>query len=66
MHGAQLMMTNNIEEATDVIEDVMASTPGFGFGYIVTWVAYHVLGDKDKAVAATANHFRITRVLYNC
>jgi tetratricopeptide (TPR) repeat protein len=61
LHGAQLMMANHIEEAIKVIEDVMATTPGFGFGYIVTWDAYHVLGEKDKAVAAAANHFRITR-----
>ena len=37
------------------------STPGFGFGYIVVWQAYHVLDERDKTIAAAANHFRITR-----
>lgn len=61
LHGAQLMMANKNAEAIKVIEDVMASTPGFGFGYIATWDAYHVLGEKDKAIAAAANYFRITQ-----
>jgi TolB-like protein/Flp pilus assembly protein TadD len=61
LYGAQLMMVNEFQESVTVIEDVMASTPGFGFGYGVSWNAYHQLGDKDKAIAAAANLFRITR-----
>ena len=61
LYGAQLMMVNDFQESVTVIENVMASTPGFGFGYDVIWVAYHVLGEKDKAIAAAANEFRITR-----
>ncbi len=61
LHGAQLLMIDDPRGAIKVIEDVMASTPGFGFGYIITWVAYHLLGEKDKAIAAAANDFRITR-----
>jgi tetratricopeptide (TPR) repeat protein len=60
MHGAQLLMIDDLHGAIKVIEDVMASTPGFGFGYDIIWVAYHVLGEKDKAIAAAANLFRIT------
>ncbi len=61
LHGAQLLMIDDPHGAIKVIEDVMASTPGFGFGHMITWVAYHVLGEKDKAIAAAANDFRITR-----
>ena len=61
LHGAQLLMIDDPRGAIRVIEGVMASTPGFGFGYTITWVAYHVLGEKDKAIAAAINDFRITR-----
>ncbi len=61
LHGAQLLMIDDPHGAIKVTEDVMASTPGFGFGYTITWVAYHVLGEKDKAIAAATNDFRITR-----
>ncbi len=61
LYGAQLMMINDHQGAINVIEDVMASTPGFGFGYVVTAVAYDALGEEDKAIAAAANDFRITR-----
>jgi TolB-like protein/Flp pilus assembly protein TadD len=61
LSGAQLLMIGDFQGAVRVIEDVMASTPGFGFGYFITWQAYHVLGEKDKAIAAAANHFRVTR-----
>ncbi len=61
LYGAQLMMVNDLQESVTVIEDVMASTPGFGFGYGVIWGAYYLLGEKDKAIAAAASHFRITR-----
>jgi len=60
LHGGQLLMIDDLHGAIRVIEDVMASTPGFGFGYDIIWVAYHVLGEKDKAIAAAANLFRIT------
>jgi tetratricopeptide (TPR) repeat protein len=61
LHGAQLFMIDNYHEAVRVIEEVHASTPGFGFGYLVLWQAYHALGEKDKSIAAAANHFRVTR-----
>jgi TolB-like protein/Flp pilus assembly protein TadD len=61
MHGTQLLMIDDLHGAIKVIEDVMASTPGFGLGYTTTRIAYHVLGEKDKAIAAAANEFRITR-----
>ena len=61
LHGAQLLMANDSQGAVKVIEDVMASTPGFGFGYIVIWQAYHLLDERDESIAAAANHFRITR-----
>ena len=37
----------------------MASTPGFGFGHGVLSFAYHELGERDKAIAAAANNFRV-------
>jgi hypothetical protein len=38
----------------------MSSTPGFGFGYdILSW-AYHELGERDKAIAAAVNKFRVS------
>jgi serine/threonine-protein kinase len=61
LYGAQLMLVNNLQESVAVIEDVLASTPGFGFGYATIWIAYHVLGEKDKAIAAAANNFRVTQ-----
>jgi len=54
-------MIDDYQGAIDVIEEVMASTPGFGFGHIIIWQAYHELGQKDKAIAASASHFRVTR-----
>ena len=61
LYGAQLMMIDDFHGAVREIEDVIASTPGFGFGYLFTWQAYHALGERDNAIAAAANLFRITR-----
>ena len=61
LHGAQLFFIDDFQGAVKVIEDVLASTPGSGFGYDITWVSYHYLGENDKAIAAAANHFRVTR-----
>ena len=61
LYGAQLLFIDDFHGAVRVIEDVMASTPGFGFGYIITWQAHHALGERDKAIAAAADHFRVTR-----
>ena len=61
LYGAQLLMSGDSQGAVDVIEDVRASTPGFGFGFIILWQAYDALGEKDKAIAAAANNLRITR-----
>jgi len=61
LYGAQLLMIDDYRGTVRVIEDVHAATPGFGFGYLVMWRAYHALGEKDKSIAAAANHFRVTR-----
>ncbi len=39
----------------------MSTSPGFGFGYIILWQAYHELGEYDNAIQAAINHFRVTR-----
>jgi tetratricopeptide (TPR) repeat protein len=59
MHGVQLLMAGDLPGAIRVTEEVMASTPGFGFGYSTLIRAYHYLGEKDKAIAALANEFRV-------
>jgi len=58
MHGVQLYMTGDHQGGAGVIEDVIASTPGFGFGFGVLWDFYHRQGEKDKAIAATVNTIR--------
>jgi TolB-like protein len=61
MHGTQLCMIGDFQGCIRVIEDVMASNPGFGFGYgQVAW-AYHQLGEYDKAIAAMANAIRVKK-----
>jgi predicted Zn-dependent protease len=55
MYGTQLCMIDDFQGCVRVIEDVMASTPGFGFGLGTLVWAYHWLGEKDKAIAALAN-----------
>ena len=50
LYGAQLMMINEHQKSVDVIERLMESAPGFGFGHIVTWQAYHELGETEKAI----------------
>ena len=60
LYGAQLYFVNDYQGSVRVIEDVLASTPGFGFGYDTIWVAYQRLGEYDKAIAAAANYFRVT------
>jgi TolB-like protein/cytochrome c-type biogenesis protein CcmH/NrfG len=59
LHGVQLFMADDLQGSIRVIEDVLASTPGFGFGYWNLVGAYHFLGEKDKAIAASANVHRI-------
>jgi len=61
LYGAQLSFIDDFHGAVRVIEDGMASTPGFGFGFAITWQAYHALGERDKAITAAANRFRVTR-----
>lgn len=63
LHGVQLLMIDDFRGCIRVIEDVMASTPGFGFGYYNLMLAYHYLGEKDKAITALANHFRVSKNL---
>lgn len=60
MYGTQLCMIDDLQGCIQVIEDVMASTPGFGFGHGALVWAYHWLGEKDKAIAALANELRIS------
>ncbi len=60
LHGTQLCMAGDLPGCVEVIEEVMASTPGFGFGHNVLVYAYHNLGEHDKAIAAQANVFRVT------
>jgi len=60
MHGGQLLMAGDLQGCVRVIEDVMATTPGFGLGYGVLSIAYRRLGEEDKSIAASANGFRIS------
>jgi len=59
MHGAQLCMARDLHGCIRVIEDVLASTPGFGFGHGWLGWAYHLLGEQDKAIAAAADAIRV-------
>ena len=61
LHAVQLMMSDDYEGAVKVAEDVMASTPGFGFGHSTLWQGYFLLGDYDKAIGSAGNFFRRTR-----
>jgi len=54
LHGVQLFMADDVQGAIRVTEEVLASTPGVGFGYWTLIHAYHYLGEKDKAIAAAA------------
>ena len=60
LHGVQLLMAGDLQGAIRVTEEVMASTPGFGFGHSTLVWAYHRLGEKDKAIAALVNEFRVS------
>jgi tetratricopeptide (TPR) repeat protein len=59
LHGAQLFMADDLQGSLRVTEEVLASTPGFGFGYGTLEAAYHHLGEEDKAIAAAANFYRV-------
>jgi TolB-like protein len=59
LHGVQLVMAGDLQGSIRVTEDVLASTPGFGFGYWTLIHAYHYLGEKDKAIAAAAEEHRV-------
>jgi TolB-like protein/Tfp pilus assembly protein PilF len=60
LYGAQLMMIDEYQQSVDVIEEVMSTTPGFGFGHNTNWICYHQLGERDKAIASAAKFFRLT------
>ena len=60
-HGTQLCMVDDFQGCVHVVEDVLASTPGFGHGYGALVLGYHHLGEKNKAIAARADQFRINR-----
>jgi tetratricopeptide (TPR) repeat protein len=59
VHGVQLLMADDLQGAIRVTEEVLASTPGFGFGYYTLINAYHYLGEEDKAIAAAAEEHRV-------
>jgi len=59
LHGVQLFMAGDLQGSIRVTEDVLMSTPGFGFGYWTLIHAYHYLGEKDKAIAAAAEEHRV-------
>lgn len=59
LHGIQLFMADDLQGSIRVTEDVLASTPGFGFGYFTLELAYHFLGEQDKAIAAAAKIYRV-------
>jgi len=61
LHAVQLLIIDDFDGAMKVAEDVMASAPGFGFGYGVLRQGHHALGAYDKAIAADADFFRYTR-----
>ncbi|GAG78265.1 unnamed protein product, partial [marine sediment metagenome] len=61
LHGVQLCMAGDLEGCIRVIEDVLASTPGFGFGHGALRYAYRKLGEEDKSIAAMATDFRLTK-----
>lgn len=60
LYGVQLNMVDDFERAARVAEEVIASTPGFGFAYLVLATAYHLTDEWDRAIAAMANEFRHT------
>ena len=59
LHGVQLLMADDLQGAIRVTEEVLASTPGFGFGHWTLVDAYHYLGEKDKVIAAVADAIRV-------
>ena len=59
LHGVQLLMAGDLQGSIRVTEDVLASTPGFGFGYWTLEKAYHYLGEEDKAIAVSALLYHI-------
>jgi len=61
LHGTQLGMAGDLQGCIRVIENTLAAMPGLGFGHGVLSWAYHNLGEEDKAIAAEANNFRITK-----
>jgi tetratricopeptide (TPR) repeat protein len=61
MYGTQLCMIDDFQGCIRVIEEVMVSNPGFGFGYSQVSFAYHQLGEDDKAIAAMANEIRVAK-----
>lgn len=60
LHGVQLNMAGDIQGSIRVIEDVMASSPGFGFGHGALAYGYHLLGEQEKAIAALATDIRLS------
>jgi len=59
LYGVQLCMIDDLQGCVRVTEEVLASTPGFGFGYRTLVWAYNALGQKDKAIAALVDNLSI-------
>lgn len=61
LHGARLLMIDDLQGCVDVIRRVHSDYPGFGFGHLVVWQAYYGMGNEPEAIAAAGRHFRLTR-----
>lgn len=60
LSGIQLVMIDQFEDAVLVSDQVLQSTPGFGFGYVTLFLAHHYLGNKEASLRAFANFLRHT------
>lgn len=59
LRAAQLMGTQRCPESIEKVDEIMAAAPGFGFGYILNWQCYYVLGNYEASLAAAVSHFRV-------
>jgi tetratricopeptide (TPR) repeat protein len=58
LYGVQLHMVGDTEGARQVLEEMLAANPGFGFGPGPLMGIYHSLGEYDKAVSMSSVIFR--------
>jgi len=61
LYGIQLVIIDDFETAIAIVEDVLSSTPGIGFGYSALWMSYNQLNENDKALSAASQYFRKTK-----